>query len=571
MRHLHLILVSLLLLLLSACRPSGSNEIIDQINVALDKEGALEAIAVHNHTDQAIIAVIQKIHRAQQAATSQTAVVFDTEAIFHAADSLADQIASPGLSIWTNTQIGFYYYRLSQLEKAFPYFLKSSKRIATTAYKALIDPADCFVKNAYFFGNIGDNVQSIDYLSQALLFVDTSTTDYAAIQFALGGEYLSLGDYTQAEQHFIRSKNSAKQRDPIRYAKALGELALLAMEVGDLAEAETLLREDIQLSQAHGDERNTMFARIRLARIYIERRAWEAAKLQLEKAEEYVRSRSNLTGFDQEITLLKLTIATELDDQAAQLVLHRHLQSTAELLKETDGEKAVMRVNLALQRARAENDILTQKAKLQQSKMNGAALLAVCLLLVVIALFLRRSKKQALRLQELKFERAVTKFQLDKMKSESKYAQAQQTIQSYFTFLKERNAAIDELKAVVEQFQKSSSTKSKDQRQKLEQLMEEHLMTEENWNRFKTTFIMEHAEFYTQVAQELPSITESQLRIVLLQKLGLNNHGMANLLGVGQDSIKKAKQRLRKKYGHRYDQLFDSPGLETHPARHDVR
>lgn len=557
MRHLHLILVSIWLL--SSCKPSGSNALVDQINGTLRDGGTLDSIPVRSRTEEKIIEVMERIQQGQEAAAGQSVIVPETEALFHAADSLADEVDAPGLSIWTDTQIGFYYYSLSQLETAFPYFLKSSKRFASTRDRELIDPVDCFLKNAYFFGNIGEHTQAVAYLTEALRFVDTTGTAYASIQFALGAEYCSLGDAKQAEEYFILSKNSAKQRDPVRYAKALGELALLAMRGGNLAEAEELLEEDIRLSREHGDERNTMFARIRLASIYMEKEDWEAAQSELELAVDYVRSRSNLMGFDQQVSALLLTVAEARGDEAAQLTLHRHLQATAELLKSKDGERAVLTVNLALQQARAENDRLLQHANLERAKMEGAALLTVCVLLVVIALFLRRSKKQALHVQELKFERAVTQFQLDKIRSESKYAQAQQTIQSYFTFLQERNAAIDELKKVVAQLRHSSSPQSKDQRHKLELLMQDHLMTEENWHRFKTTFIMEYADFYTRITEELPGLTESQLRIVLLQKLGLNNQGMADLLGVGQDSIKKAKQRLRKKYGNHFDEVVGSP------------
>ena len=567
MSRLILFCTSWYLLLLVACQHAGTNKVIDQINAALDQEvrhsdvektdAALESLPVRHQKDQSIVAVIQDIRQAQQAADTHTEVTSHTESIFQQADSLADQIGHSGLSAWVSAQIGYYYYRLAQLEQALPYFSKSTRYMETAQYTGLIDPADCLVKNAYFFGTIGDHDKSIDYLSRALLFVDRTTRRYAAIEFALGGEYLKLQHDQQAEEHFVNSKNSAKNRYPIRYAKALGELALLAMNAGDLDKAEQYLLEDIQLSEKHCDARNTMFARIRLAKLYIEKGNWEAAKPLLHLAEAYVRPRANLIGFDHEITLLQLSLAEQSNDQNAQLALHRHLQSRGKVLERTDGEKVVLHVNLILQGERAEKDILLREAQLQQSKMKGIALLGICMLLVLIAIFLRRSKKQALQLQQAHLEQTLTKFQLEKIKSENKYTQAQQTIQSYRMFLEERNATIDELKAMVSRLKKSSSTESKNQRQKLEQLMEEHLMTEENWYRFKTTFIMGHAEFYTTVTEALPNITESQLRIALLQKLGLTNSGMATLLGVGQESIKKAKQRLRKKYGASYDQLFD--------------
>ncbi|MBD1427316.1 tetratricopeptide repeat protein [Sphingobacterium arenae] len=536
MKHRYLCLFLVVFLLLSACG---------------------DVLTSGGSTDGAIEHVIQEISRLQEATSDHTTPLPEIEAAFATVDSIARELQSPSLSIWTNTQIGFYYYQLTKLEKALPYFLKSSRGITANPTQQLIDPADCLIKNAYFFGNIGDHDLAVNYLSQAVLLVDTTSSAYATIHFALGSEYRSLGNEERAIQHFVFSKEAARDRDPVRYAKALGELAL---NEKDLMKAEHMLLEDIQLSEMHGDQRNAMFARIRLAKIYVDREEWEEATLLLDRAQAYAAMRTNLTGFEQEITTLKLAVAVASNDRNAQLELHRHLQTINNRLAETDGKEVVMKVNLELQRARAHNDILLKKVKLQQSKVTAIALLSICFLLVVVAIFLRRSKMQALKMHQLKFERIVMNFELEKVKSESKYAQAQQTIQTYVTFLDERNTAIQELNEVVEHLQKSSSTNAQHQRQRLEQLLQEHLMTEENWSRFRTTFMVEYPAFYEHVTRELTGITESQLRIVLLQKLGLNNLMMANLLGVGQDSIKKAKQRLRKKYGDSYERLDN---LET--------
>ena len=80
-------------------------------------------------------------------------------------------------------------------------------------------------------------------------------------------------------------------------------------------------------------------------------------------------------------------------------------------------------------------------------------------------------------------------------------------------------------------------------------------MTEENWLLFKHAFIAEQQEFYNKIIQTLPGLTESNLRIILLQSLGLNNHEAANLLGVTSGAVKKSKQRLRKKYGDLYENI----------------
>ena len=80
-------------------------------------------------------------------------------------------------------------------------------------------------------------------------------------------------------------------------------------------------------------------------------------------------------------------------------------------------------------------------------------------------------------------------------------------------------------------------------------------MTDENWNNFKNVFNYEQKEFVKHLNQHFPSLTESNLRIIYLLKLELNNVEIAQLLGITTDAVKKAKQRLRKKYEN-YDYIF---------------
>ena len=56
---------------------------------------------------------------------------------------------------------------------------------------------------------------------------------------------------------------------------------------------------------------------------------------------------------------------------------------------------------------------------------------------------------------------------------------------------------------------------------------------------------------------DFPDFTESNLRIILLSKLGLSNQDVSSLLGVTIDAVKKAKQRLKKKIGSDYNSILE--------------
>ncbi|WP_166333550.1 tetratricopeptide repeat protein [Sphingobacterium chungjuense] len=557
-----------------ACTNPISKDFVQQVNATLVHErndtdatrsaSSLVNLRGGNDQEKRMLQVIQMIRQAQHDAANDTQTQQETEWLLKRADSLSLQVGYPSLSVWVKSQIGYYYYRLTQLEQALPYFLQASKYIAIPNFQLEIDPVDCLIKNAYYFGNIGDHQLAIDHLEQALLSENIGTKDTAILHYGLGYEYLFLEDTTRAKEYFLAAKAGAQYRDPIRYAKTLGELALIEMSVHNMAEAERLLLNDIKLSEEHHEGRNAMFAQIRLSRLYMDTQRWEEVRVQLDKAENFVVEKDNLLGFQQEIILLKLQLYQHFKEEKLQLSLYQKLREVEEQLKHTDGSEAVKNVKMTLLREQADWNRLVNESKLQKSNLIGIALLMICTLLIILAVSLRISKLRSLRLQHAVFEHKIATIELAKYKSDSRYEQVQHTIQSYRQFIEERNAAIDHLKEEVSKLEIATTNTDVAQREKLEDLLSEHLMSEDNWYRFKRVFVSEYREFYDHVIQQLNGITESQLRIVLLQKIGVSNHEMANLLGVGQESIRKAKQRLRKKYGSHYEDCFDgSTNLAT--------
>ena len=74
-------------------------------------------------------------------------------------------------------------------------------------------------------------------------------------------------------------------------------------------------------------------------------------------------------------------------------------------------------------------------------------------------------------------------------------------------------------------------------------------MTDENWNNFKREFKKEYGPFYETLMTDYPELKDSNLKIIILQKLRFSNSEIASLLGITTDAVKKSKQRLKKKLG----------------------
>lgn len=516
--------------------------------------GVFEAFNDPDQQMRSIQPIILKIVRAEQIAAEQDKRNTKSEQLFEEAYLLAEKTEQPALLIWAGTRIGFYYYTYSQPTKALPYFLAASKLLDQKTKPKLLEATDVLLKNSYYFGNIGDISKAIHYLEMALDITPVIDQEYATVLYSLGAHYLLQNKYSTAAQYFLAARNAASHTgNKIRYAKALGELGHIAFRINRLESAEKLFLKDIEVSKIVGDLRNTMYAQIKLSKIYIRQGQFDSAKNLLTEAERYAISKDYLKGFEQDIAFLRLNIAQQENDTVAELNLYRHLQKLEQYIAKTDGKSVTNRINIEVQKERIKWKLENQQVQLEKARLIKTALLLISFLLLIVVILIFILNRRKLKLQASDFEKKMMGFQLEKVVSEKKLHDTHNTLDSYRTYLEEKNNQIEKLESEILKIKNRKESQLRNQQGELEHLLESHLMTEDSWLKFKATFRAERRALFDALIQDFPGITESQLRIVLLQNLGLNKVEIANMLGVTVDAVKKSKQRLRKKYGENAD------------------
>lgn len=175
-----------------------------------------------------------------------------------------------------------------------------------------------------------------------------------------------------------------------------------------------------------------------------------------------------------------------------------------------------------------------------------------CILIFVYKIYRKQLSKQALF-----YESNIQKIEQEIAESEKRWQDTNHSLDSYKEYLAEKTKQINILEIELNKIKDSTSIKSQTERLKLEQTISSHLMTDESWLIFKKTFQTEQPEYYANLMREFPDLTDSNLRVILLQRLNLTNQETANILGITIDAVKKTKQRLKKKYSDKYQQLFD--------------
>lgn len=319
----------------------------------------------------------------------------------------------------------------------------------------------------------------------------------------------------------------------------------------------SLLKEDIQISENEQSDQNTMYASILLAELYVKNNNLDQAEEILNKAKEIADSKSYFKKSELQIIKLKLDILKQQNKTDNELALRRRMIVLEDSLKNKDGDIAISNANWVIQKTKFQQNInrTANEVKHESAMKNMYAI--VIIMAFISAIFIFLNFKKQLKNRQLKYNQKVTLLELEKIKTEHKLTEAHENLNAQIDYLKDKNIQIKKLKGEIDHIKQSSSHYLEKENKKLSTLLESHLMTENNWNTFKREFQKEHPEFYQLLQNDFPEITDSNKRILLLQKLNFNNNEIAELLGITPDAVKKSKQRLKKKLETKFDTLFE--------------
>ena len=124
-----------------------------------------------------------------------------------------------------------------------------------------------------------------------------------------------------------------------------------------------------------------------------------------------------------------------------------------------------------------------------------------------------------MKYQQVEFDQKILLFQIDKQNSETKLKETKSSLASYKTYLIEKNEQVKRLEQEIAK--KDNSARAIEKTEILKQLLDSHLLTEDNWLHFKREFVKEQREFYEATMKKYPNLTESNLRLIMLVKMEL--------------------------------------------------
>lgn len=434
-----------------------------------------------------------------------------------------------------------YYFTFRRNTDACQYFLQACEKFKQIGFRNVPNISQYLAEQAKFYYDLKDYDNAGSLLKQALHYPVVSERSRISITNTLGLICRDENNYTDALNYFYSAHN---------YAVAAKDTAWCGITNGNIGSvffrqkrynlASPLIKDDYQTAIQFKDSANAGTALLRLSRINIDQGKMQLAKAQLDTVERLSVNKKYAVNLVSIVEMNRqLAELYEKTGQLALVVKYGQLFETfKDSLNKRDNIVAVENVRLKwiAERHQTELEHLRSNADMSKFKRNALILILLLGMVIVILLFNRHSfkaqKKQELLLAE-------------KRRVDDELANAATLLKQYTENLKQSNAIIEKFKSEVDRF-KADSTDRKSTAN-LDKLLQIRIMTDEAWDEFKKLFNKVHSGFFIRLRKSYPNLTDTDVRLLSLVRLSLNNREMANMLGVTIEGVKKSKQRMRKK------------------------
>jgi DNA-binding CsgD family transcriptional regulator len=154
---------------------------------------------------------------------------------------------------------------------------------------------------------------------------------------------------------------------------------------------------------------------------------------------------------------------------------------------------------------------------------------------VIVVLVLNRQKQKLKYKEQLALrEKAAAKIEV---------TAAQEQLKMFTQNIIEKSNLIEKLE---QQLQQSESAFG--HQQLIDNLIHQTILTENDWEKFKTLFEKIHPGFFLKLKENVADITTAELRLAVLTRLHLNTKQIAAILAISPNSVNKTRQRLRQRF-----------------------
>ncbi|OQP58261.1 hypothetical protein A3860_08045 [Niastella vici] len=506
----------------------------DQI-IHLDSAQALTALNRINKWATAIHDIPLKIfsviamgdyHKEYFPLPGDKALAFFTTALEMA---LENELKEPEAEIYNN--MGWLYYRQNKFPQAFEYMIKANNIIGTTGYENYPNASRYLYDLGYIYCDFGNYEKAKGYLRQAIKYPYNNSLYAIRTLNTLGLAYRELKQYDSAILYFKMGLDTAHAVHNIPWTGILsGNLGSVYYFLEKYEAAIPLLKTDYTLSMQSKEWASAANTICMLASLDLNNNKLGDARAKLDEARDVINKQGDQRPFVyyalQRARLFKYIKRFDsaffyLD--TARRVVNKLNQHRDALIFSQAEQKVAVELHLS--------EIKLLESEKSKSELLRNFIIVVILLVLVIAAQL------------------IFRQQLKQKKDAALLNNAAMQLKYYIESAREKNQLIDQFKREIEHLHAlpEQHTVLQEKEEIATKLRQYSILTEDDWNEFRSLFEKVQTGFFDKLKLQFPDLTPSEQRLLALMKLKLSKREMAGMLGIAPDSIKKTRQRIRKK------------------------
>ncbi|HLP53730.1 MAG TPA: tetratricopeptide repeat protein [Fluviicola sp.] len=427
---------------------------------------------------------------------------------------------------------GIIYYELAKYDQAIENYLYSLRIARRINYTDILASANLNVGIVY--SAMGNTKKALFHYKQSMLY------DQNADQFAtrariftnIGVCYFNL-QQTDSSLHYHEKalKIYRMTGDKKGISHSLMNIGSIYHVRKDYSKANEHFLSGLEMNRADDNKLGQIIALNSLGKLLAEQE-------KNDQAIDYL-----LAGYDLALQIRSLRYQVETSLLLAQLYEntgdHRrssqfygiYAKANTQLMRELTSEKLTdLQVAIATQEQQEKISSLQQSSKIstqQKGWLLAGTILAIVAGIVTLLLVRKKHRKET---ETLEHELMIN----------------QSALQEYTRHLLEKNTMIESLQLQLDETTEHSPFH--DPRiEQLNELSTARIITDDDWEEFKRRFVLVYPVFMIRMKERFHGITPAELRLASLIVLQLPSRSIASMLGISTESVKKARQRLRKK------------------------
>ena len=408
------------------------------------------------------------------------------------------------------------------------------------------------VNAANVYTRLGKYPQAIRLMQQAEDVYSMDTATYAnqlvGLYTNLGLVYYEMSNLDSASYYYDKAELSNQQaNNPIYQAVIINNRGDIYLDRNELKKAEELYQQSLVLAIDLNYMLLVATAKLNLGSIYTLQSSYDLAETYLNEALRLYEDLNSLY-FVAETNKALSHLYESKGDHAKALIFLKEFNCLEDSLKgtETLDRIASLEMELAMQMAQKKYEFIEQEKELAETKTKHQRtflylLIGLIALGLAVAYLLIKGLRTSLERNRLKAQHLQQRQQL----LENELVFKKKEIENFSTYIMEKNNVLNEVKISLNKIKQETPESSLVR--SIIQNVSHNLHVDQDRKELDLKIDQAHQEFMGRLLSKHPKLTKTEQRLCSLLLMDLSSKDISAIMNVAPDSIKKSRNRLRKK------------------------